>query len=338
LISPLPCEPVLRLEKLTIFYYIAVNFGTIDPGKSTGWVPKMKKTVLLRVLDSFVPSLLAFGLLLFSGCSTQRLAVRITGDLLVNGASALYEEEDLPLARQAIGSNLKLLEVFLKNDPDNEKLMLMAAEGYTSYALGFVEDTSPERASNFYLRARNYALRILKKNKPFAAALQMPLEQFRHALQGLSPKYTAALFWCANAWGSYINLNKTSTDALADLPKVQAMMEQVLHWDESFYYGGPHLFLGTLYASRPPILGGNPQKAKEHFERCLVLNHGRFLMAKLFYAKYYAVQVQDRKLFRRLLQEILAAPADILPEQRLANQIAKRKARALLKEENDLFF
>ncbi len=286
----------------------------------------------------FLVSLLLGSALLLPGCSIQRMAVRTTGDLLINGATALYEEEDLPLAEQAIAANLKLLEILLKNDPNNKKLLLMAAEGYTSYALGFVEDTSPRRASSFYLRARNYALRILRQDKSFAAAMKARPEQFKKALQKLSSKYTAALFWCANAWGSYINLNKTSPDALADLPKVQAMMEQVLRWNEGFYYGGPHLFLGTLYASRPPILGGNPQKAKEHFQRCLVLNNGRFLMAKLFYAKYYAVQVQDRALFHRLLQEILAAPADILPEQRLANQIAKRKARALLKKEDTLFF
>ena len=282
--------------------------------------------------------LLAATVFLQTGCSTQRLAVRLTGNLITNGAPALYEESDPIFAEQAIASNLKLLEVLLRNDPQNDALLLMLAEGYTSYALGFIEDRSPERASTFYLRARDYALRILERDKRLSRALHGTVDELKVALQQLSPKYTAALFWCANAWGSYINLNRTSTDAIADLPRVQEMMNQVLRWDETFFYGGPHMFLGTLYASRPPILGGNPDLARKHFERCLEINQGRFLMAKLFYAKFYAVQVQDRELFHRLLQEILDAPADILPEQRLANVLAKQKARALLAKEDELFF
>jgi len=115
------------------------------------------------------------------------------------------------------------------------------------------------------------------------------------------------------------------------------MMETVLALDETFYYGGPHLFLGTILASRSPILGGDPQKANEHFIASLQISHEKFLLTKYFYARTYAVQVQDRDLFKRLLQEILSAPDDLLPEQRLANEIAKVKARRLLNQAEDLF-
>lgn len=275
---------------------------------------------------------------LFASCSTQRLAVRVTGDLLVKGISALYEENDLQLAEQAIGSNLKLLEVFLKNDPGNQRLLSLLAEGYTSFALGFVEDQSPARASELYHRAFGFGLRALQSDGLFQKGPDIPLDRFKDELQRADRDQLPALFWTASAWANFINLNKSDVQAVAQLPKVQAMMERVLELDSTYYYGGAHLFLGIYYASRPRILGGDPEKARQHFEACLRINKGKFLLAKLFYAQYYCVQTQNRELFHKLLNEILNEAADILPEQRLANEIARRKAKLLLEKEDELFF
>jgi hypothetical protein len=49
------------------------------------------------------------------------------------------------------------------------------------------------------------------------------------------------------------------------------------------------------------------------------------------------VQAQDRDLFEKSLREVISAPADILPEQRLANEVAKQKAKILLEQVDDLF-
>ncbi|MEE8269532.1 MAG: TRAP transporter TatT component family protein, partial [Nitrospinaceae bacterium] len=63
----------------------------------------------------------------------------------------------------------------------------------------------------------------------------------------------------------------------------------------------------------------------------------KFLMAKVIYAKTYAVQMQDRDLFKKLLNAVLDARSDILPEQQLANAVAKQKAQKLLESADDLF-
>ncbi len=278
-----------------------------------------------------------FSLLLLAGCSIQKIAVKSTSGILIVGMPTFLEESDLPLAELALGSNLKFLEVLIRNDPDNKTLLLLAAEAYTSYTLGFIQDKSPERARNFYLRARDYALRVLNKNKRFRKGLDQDIENFKSGLNTFKKSDVPALFWTANAWGSYINLDLTDVDAIASLPKVQAIMEKALELDETFYFGGPHAFLGTLFASRSRILGGDPDRAKEHFAKCLEISNQSFLLWKFLYAMSYAVQTQDRDLFRRQLQEILDAPDDILPEQRLANEIAKVKAKVLLENEDDLF-
>jgi predicted house-cleaning NTP pyrophosphatase (Maf/HAM1 superfamily) len=55
-------------------------------------------------------------------------------------------------------------------------------------------------------------------------------------------------------------------------------------------------------------------------------------------AKSYCVQMQDRALFEKLLTTIDETPLDDLPEQRLVNAIAKRKAKKLAERVDELFF
>ena len=274
--------------------------------------------------------------LLFQGC-LQTLAIRSMGGILDNGMSAFNEESDLQLAHEALGSNLKLIEALIKSDPLNEQFLVFASEGYQAYGLAFCEDDSVERARVFYLRGKDYGMRVLMKNEKFKEALNGDIETFRQAVQTFSKDDVPALFWTAFNWGSYINISRTDVDALADISKVTALVQRAAALDPSYYYGSAFLFLGTMEGSVPKALGGRPDKAKEFFERCLALNGGKFLLTQLYYAKTVAVQTQDRPLFDSLLAQIDTASIDVLPEARLANAVAKEKAKKLLAKENDLF-
>jgi hypothetical protein len=259
------------------------------------------------------------------------------GGILEYGFEAFNEETDLRLAESALGSNLKLVEALVKADPENTKLLLMASQGYSAYALGFAEDDSLERARMFYLRGREYGKRILSQHPAVKAALEGDPETFRQSLQSLSKADVPAVFWTAFGWAGYINISRTDIEGLAALPKVNAMMEFVLQHDPSYYYGGAHLFFGSMIATTPPALGGKPEKAKEHFEQALALNGGKFLMTYVYYAATYAVQIQDQDLFNTLLKKIDDASIDLLPEARLPNAIAKRKANLLHARAAELF-
>jgi len=273
---------------------------------------------------------------LFEGC-IQTIALRSMGGILDNGLASFNEESDLQLAHEALGSNLKLIEAMIKSDPDNEQFLIFAAQGYNAYALAFCEDDSVERARVFYLRAKEYGMRVLMKNKKFKEALDGDMAAFREAITTFDKDDVPAIFWTAFSWGSYINITRTDVAGLADLSKVNALIAFVAEKNPSFYYGGAYLFLGTIEGSTPKALGGNPDKSKKYFEKCLALNGGKFLMTQLYYARTYAVAIQDQPLFESLLKQVEEASTDILPEARLANVIAKKKARKLLSQSNELF-
>lgn len=275
-------------------------------------------------------------LLFFQGC-IQTIAIRSMGGIMDYGFEAFNEEPDLQLAQEALGSNLKLLEALIKADPGNEKILLLASQGYSAYALAFAEDDSVERARVFYLRGRDYAVRVLSENPTLKKGLDGDLGSFRAALKTLSKDDVPAVFWAAFGWGSYINITRTEVGALADLPMVNAMMEFVLQHDSGYYYGGAHLFLGAIDGSYPPMLGGSPTRAKEHFEKAISLNGGKFLMTYVYYARTYAIQTLDQELFESLLKKVEDTSIDVLPEARLANAVAKRKAILLREKMVEIF-
>ena len=275
-------------------------------------------------------------LFFLQGC-IQTIAIRTMSGIMDNGFRAYFRESDLDFAREGLAGNLKLVEALVDGDPENEHLLLLAAQGYGSYALAFAEDDSVERARDFYLRGRDYGLRILRQNRSLDEGLEKDLRTFEKALAGLSREDVPSVFWTAFCWGGYINISRSDLEAMADLSRVLAMMQFVAREDPAFYYAGAHLFLGAINGSIPPMLGGKPALAKEHFEKARELNGGGFLMTYVYYAKTYAVQVQDQELFESLVKRVEDASIDILPDARLPNAVAKRKAALLRAQIPELF-
>jgi hypothetical protein len=266
---------------------------------------------------------------IFQSCSLDKFVIRQTGTLLDYGVLALYEENDLILAEQAMASNIKLLEGMVKGDPENKHLLLLTSQALSGYAMGFVEDDSPDRARGFYLRAREYGSRVLRENSKFLESENKPLEDFTEAVQLFNKDDLDALFWTAFAWAGWINLSLNDPLAFVELPKVQVMMQRVLDLDESYFFASAHLFFGSVWGTKPKMLGGDPDKAKEHFEKNLRITEGKFLLAHIYYIKYYALKTYDEALFDQLLTYIKETPVDILPEFQLLNSMAKEKATRL---------
>jgi len=202
----------------------------------------------------------------------------------------------------------------------------------------FLQETDKKRSSKYYQKAKSYALRVLKQNSVFNEAVGKSDEEYAKALSSFEKEDVPALFALLTSTLGWITTSASDNPAaLLDLPKVEAIMDRILVLDDTFKYGGAHAVTGTYNAARPVMFGGNPEKAKFHFDEALKISERKYLLWLVFYAKYYAFRIQDRELFVKTLEEVIAAPDNLLPEQNLANEIAKTKAVALLAQVDDQF-
>lgn len=290
--------------------------------------------------------------MLLGGCSLTKLTVGRTVIVYSQAGAALQREADLTLIEASVRGNLKTFEGMLEIVPENPTLLIMTSRAFSSYA-GFIEDkmedaeiagesaTAAElraRAIDYYGRSRRYALKVLaQSNKSFTQAPTVENSVFESALRKLKKKQVEPLFWASYAWARGISLQKDDAMQVIDLPRVEMMMRRVLELDETFYYGGAHLFFTVYYGDRSPSIGGEPEKAMEHIKHVDRINQERFLLSKFYLARYYAYPKQDAALYKQALQEVLDAPMDVYPGHEAATAIAKSRAKRWLAQADVLF-
>lgn len=286
-----------------------------------------------------------------TGCSFEKMVVQGTADFMQKHRNVFEDESDLELAEKSLASNLKLIEVMAAEDPQNRKINLLLSQLYGAYTLGFVEDQMDEfaesnleeserhrmRAVDFYTRGRNYAAKALLPIMGYSSIDEINVKNLPERLQKVGKEDIEELFWFAFSWGAALNIQRDNVFALSRMGVIQVMMARVAEVDESYYFAGAVMFEGIYYGERPAFLGGDAARSKKAFERAMKLTQKKFLLTSYYFARTYCIQHQDYEAFQESLQYVIDAPEDILPGQRLVNNIAKRKARRLLERAPEFF-
>ena len=99
---------------------------------------------------------------------------------------AVNQNPDVETVRLSMPASLIQLDGFIEVSPDNEDLLLRASEAYSGYALLFVEDTDMKRAAQLNKKARDYALRVLRKNTNIDNAIEKSDDEYIAALNTLT--------------------------------------------------------------------------------------------------------------------------------------------------------
>jgi hypothetical protein len=267
---------------------------------------------------------------------SKKARVGTTALLVEDVAKAAYKQSDLRLIREGMPAYLMLMDGMIEAWPDNGELLIAAAQAYSSFASVLGEEQDKAYTKLLASKAKAYALRSLAQ-RGFKDPLKSPFDDFKKDVQAAGKQDVPYIFWSAACWANWIILNLDSIEAMAELPRVELLIRRAQELDEGFYYGGPDLFLGVWFASRPAVAGGDLKKAQQYFLRALDFGKGKFLMAYVYYADNYARRALDKELFVSTLNKVLETPADISPELTLVNTIAKNKAKELLRHVNEYF-
>ncbi len=161
-------------------------------------------------------------------------------------------------------------------------------------------------------------------------------EAFEAQLSALGPRDLDAAFVLATSWAAWIAAHSEDFNALADLPRVEALLEWIGEREPAYEDGAVWLYLGVLNSQRPPAAGGRPALAREYFERARALSEGRNLLIGVLMADHYARLLFDRELFVELLEAVLVSEPR-QPGFVLTNYVAQARARELLQQTERIF-
>ncbi len=268
-----------------------------------------------------------------SGC--QLLANSATTRLAEDVSAAVLDQEDVLIVRDGGPAYLIAIDGLIQGDPYNQTLLLAGARLYSAYASAFVSE--PARAQRLTSRAKSYGQRALCVRHPaLCEPTELRFEDFEQTLAVTTPRDVDALYGLGSAWAVWVQTNSSDWNAIADIPKIQALMERVVALRPQYEYGGAHLYLGVLYTLRPESMGGKPELGRQHFESAIELSAGRNLAAKVLFARQYARLVFDRQLHDQLLNDVVSADPRATGFT-LSNVLAQEEAHQLLADADDYF-
>jgi hypothetical protein len=297
-----------------------------------------------------------------AGCDIGKITVNTTSKVLLRAQPSLQQEPDYEMAKQAIPGALKTVEGFWIVDPENANLIKILTEGYCQYGTAFVEDDweiakfkkdldaieyHNVRATHMFTRCLNYALKTLGGR--WQRELFGETDKVAKLIADTGGDDRTPLMFAGMALGSLINHNLTRVEMISYLPTVKLIIQHVIdldakHKPENLAHAAlPWVTLGMIYTGASVSFGGDPKLGREAFEKALALTatkeypEGRFLLARTLMAYRVGLQTNDRKFFHDQLKKVLETPPSVWPEQRLANEVAHRRARRYLSHEKELF-
>jgi tetratricopeptide (TPR) repeat protein len=267
------------------------------------------------------------------------LAVAGCGGVITRTSEGLtrgiLSHDDPQTVKAGMPAFLLVMDGLIEADPEDADRLAGGATLYTAYAATFVDDAA--RRKRLAARALGYAERSACAEAEALCGLRTAsFEQATATVAafGEEPADAKPLFTLAQSWLGWIKANSDDLAAIAELPRAQAALERVLALDPD--NADAHLYMGILFTALPEALGGKPEEGRRRFERAIELGQGADLAAKVQFAESYARLVFDRELHDRLLNEVVAAPAEA-PGRTLQNVLAKERAQALLASATEYF-
>ncbi len=244
-----------------------------------------------------------------------------------------------PKLREALDAYVKAWQV----EPSSRHALEMLSQSQFYLGERFLDD--PDKKEEAHANGLQYAMLALLENPKIRERMDFladknssPLAKRKHVgdcVEFAGKEDMAALYWLGVNWGRWGELRGIVRQTM-DIPKIFAVMNKTLELDPTYHGGGPHRFFGAYYEAIPAMSGKDLEKSQDHFEKALQVAP-KFLSNKVLYAQYYGVGADQEELYDRMLKEVLEAPDDLLPESRIDNDQAKRKAKDLVEKKDEIF-
>lgn len=268
-----------------------------------------------------------------SGCTT--LVSSAASGLSESVSASVLNQDDPETAKAALPTFMVLLDGMVRDNPDDPDILTSTATLYASYGAIFADD--PVRESRLTTRARRYAhTAVCEVYAPSCDWGELTYDEFVASLEGLQARHAEYVYTYGFTSLAYLRAHSDDWNSLAELPHMEALFDRYMNISGDEVNSAVYTYMGILLTLRPPALGGEPERAREYFEKAIKLTDGRDLGIKVEFARGYAKLLYERELHDQLLHEVLAADP-YFDGYTLSNVLAQEQAKALLAEADDYF-
>lgn len=277
--------------------------------------------------NKIIPFVLLLGL---SGCTSM-----ITERFANNLGNAILSQTDPEVAAASIPTFMVMMDSLVLDAPKNPTILSASANLNGAYASLFASsDAQAKQLTEKALQQARTA--ICTKVVAICSQNNLDLDQFKQILASVDKPNIDLLYSLGTAWAGWIQIHRDDWNGLAQVPKVEAVMNRVIELDENFEWGRGHLYLAVINSQLPPALGGKPEIGRMHFEKAIDISEGQDLIAKVEFARHYARLMFDQELHDELLNDVMNAETSVV-KLNLSNAVAKQQAKQLLSTSVEYF-
>jgi len=304
----------------------------------------MKKSKI--ILQILAVSYLAFFCLYLPSCSINKMAMNMVADALTGegNADVFTGDSDPELVGDAIPFAIKMYEALLSQNPTHQGLMLTTGSMFVMYANAFVQgpaemlphsdwqarEEGAMRAKALYLRGYEILNDALEVKYPGFKKAASDENIFKTYLKKFKKEDVGTIYWAVAGGLSAYSIDIMDFYLSARISQWNAMIQRAYELDPDFGGASLNEFFIIFYASLPEMMGGDKEKAKEHFDLTLKKTKGKSAGAYVSYAQSICIPDQDYDTYKHYLEKALAINPDDDVPTRLVNIISQRKARWLL--------
>jgi hypothetical protein len=274
-----------------------------------------------------------------TGCISNKMVADTSFSVARAASVGVETVHDFEAAEKMAYSGLAQLESLHVLSPENVDGLYLLVRAWTGVGQAFILNDYEEalerrddrmadyhrlRARAAFERAKQFGVQLLSiRAKGFNEATRNQKTLNAWLLAHFDDvEYAPDLLWLGAAWLGRVGTDTENSATIGDLWIGVGLVEQAARLDERLEHGLAHVILGAYHAR---AIIGELGEAKQHFDRALAINGGKYLPTQLQMAQRYYCVTHDKAGYDGALAAIMAVP-DPLPEARLANTVAKHFA------------
>jgi hypothetical protein len=264
------------------------------------------------------------------------------------GSAQIQTFHDYETARNAAYAGIGQLEGLHYLVPDDENGLYLLNRSWVGIAFGFIDDDREAaleakddvmaeyhaaRGRAACKRARYYGEQLVKQHADGFETATRNAETLKAWLVENydDPEQADPLFWLGFSIVGTVTFDRENPAAVGELWVGVEILEHVLRLDETIERGMAHTVLGAYHARSAMA---ELDDAKKHLDRSIAIHGGKLLSTQVTLAQSYYCMKRDKTNYMKTLNAVVSS-GDPLPEARLPNAVALRKARRYL--HNKLF-